>query len=129
MTYQKRLNEIKDNYPFDEWIDNFSADTEDKNDKGIEQYTQENCDATKAIFDYLLGKLYLIGEKASELNKIELFEIIINSLNRLNDEKGLFDFGVSEDLCDLVDEITLVAGLNPEIYANGKGIPDIWREW
>ncbi|WP_409416210.1 hypothetical protein [Flavobacterium sp. PS2] len=129
MIYQKRLNEIKDNYPFDEWIDNFSADTEDKNDKGIEQYTQENCDVIKAIFDYLLGKLCLLGEKASELNKIELFEITINLLNRFNDEKGLFDFGVSEDLCDLVDEITLVAGLNPEIYANGKGISDIWREW
>ncbi|OUL59943.1 hypothetical protein B8T70_22935 [Flavobacterium sp. AJR] len=95
----------------------------------MSQYTQENCDVIKAIFDYLLGKLCLLGEKASELNKIELFEIIINSLNRLNDEKGLFDFGVSEDLCDLVDEITLVAGLNPEIYANGKGISDIWREW
>jgi hypothetical protein len=129
MTYQKKLNKIKDNYPFDEWIDNFSADTEDENDKGIEEYSQENCDAVKAIFDYLLDKLYLLGEKGSEIKKIELFETVIKSLNKLNDEKGLFDFGVSEDLCDLIDEITLVVGLNPENYAKGKGISDIWREW
>ncbi|WP_165571464.1 hypothetical protein [Flavobacterium hydatis] len=51
-----------------------------------------------------------------------LFEVTIKSLYRLNDEKGIIDFGVSEDLCDLIDEITVVAELTLKKYANRKGI-------
>jgi hypothetical protein len=51
---------------------------------------------------------------------MELFEVTIKSLNRLNDEKGIIDFGVSEDLCDLIDEITVVAELTLKNMQTGK---------
>jgi len=52
------------------------------------------------------------------------------SLNELDDKiDGLIETGEREDLCELIDQITIAAGLNPENYADGEGLADEWREW
>jgi hypothetical protein len=44
--YQHKLYETKTYYPFDKWRENYSH--------RLVQYTQENCEATKKIFDDLI---------------------------------------------------------------------------
>jgi len=44
-------------------------------------------------------------------------------------EAGIIETGEREDLCELIDKITIAAGLNPEDYAQGDGLADLWREW
>ena len=108
----------------------FFPDPEDQEIEGMEQYTQENCDAAKSIFDNLISGLKSIGENAPEKEKIKLFQTTVLSLNELDDRiDGLIETGEREDLCELIDQITIAAGLNPENYADGEGLADEWREW
>ncbi|KAA2239540.1 hypothetical protein F0L74_25405 [Chitinophaga agrisoli] len=122
MTYKEQLDATKQYYPFDKWRDGY--------DNGLEQYTAENCNKTKAVFDTLIEKLGALGADAKESDKVELFRTAVLSLNALNDEiGGLIETGEREDLCALIDQITIAAGMNPKDYAGGEGIADEWREW
>jgi hypothetical protein len=129
MTYLDKLNTTKEGYPFEKWREYYPSENNDF--EGMEQYTPENCDKAQQIFDILITKLVEIGEHANKKDKEKLFEIAIIALNTLNDEiEGcLIETGEREDLCELIDNISLSAGLNPEDYANGEGISDEWREW
>lgn len=70
------------------------------------------------------------GETGDKTEKEKYFEDAITSLNELNEEDdSLIETGEREDLCELIDQITIAAGLNPENYADGEGIADLWREW
>lgn len=44
MTYSEKLLKAKDLYPFESWREKFFEDE-------MEQYTEENCNTAKAIFD------------------------------------------------------------------------------
>ncbi|GGH82745.1 hypothetical protein HNQ91_005884 [Filimonas zeae] len=122
MSYKEQLEATKDYYPFENWKESY--------ENGMEQYTTENCDKTKAVFDSLIEHLIALGEKGQEKEKIALFKQAVLSLNDLNEEiSGLIETGERESLCELIDQITVAAGLNPEDYADGGGIADEWREW
>jgi len=122
MDYKAQLEETHKFYPFENWREKYND--------GLEQYTEENCNKTQAIFDMLIAKLVALGQDANEKDKVELFKTAVLSLNKLNDQvEGLIETGEREDLCELIDQITIAAGLNPENYADGEGIADEWRDW
>jgi hypothetical protein len=130
MTYSEQLESTKEYYPFSKWKALFFPDPEDEGSEGQEQYTEENCDAAKMIFDNLIQGLITIGEHAPENEKVALFKIAVESLNDLEEKvEGLIETGEREDLCDLIDQVTIAAGLNPGDYADGEGIADEWRSW
>ena len=123
LSFSEKLTKSKELYPFKYWRENYY-------EYEMEQYTQENCDAAKKIFDDLIGKLIKAGENEEKEKKIKLFEIAIKELNKLSEkEEGLIETGEREDLCKLIDKITIASGLNPTDYADGEGIADLWREW
>ena len=123
LPYASKLNKKKELYPFKRWRENFF-------EYDMEQYTQENCDATEKVFDDLINELIKISENTPEKNKLQLFEKAINKLNILSEkEEALIETGEREDLCELIDQITIASGLNPQDYADGEGISDLWREW
>ncbi|MCI5056181.1 MAG: hypothetical protein MRY83_08735 [Flavobacteriales bacterium] len=117
------LDNTKKLYPFKKWREAYF-------EYDMHQYSEENCAAAEKIFDDLIQGLNQIGMDATEESKVALFEIAINTLNDLNDGiPGFIETGEREDLCDLIDAITKASGLNPEDYADGDGIADLWREW
>lgn len=123
MINEEKLESTKRHYPFEKWKGYSLA---------MEQYTEENCDAAKTIFDNLIIGLKHIGENGQPRAKEELFKIAIEQLNDLNNEVEdgpLIETGEREDLCELIDRITIASGLNPKDYSDGKGIADEWREW
>jgi len=123
LTYSEKLNKTKELYPFTKWRANFF-------EYDMEQYTEENCNEAKSIFDNLISKLIKLGENGNKTEKEKCFEIAIKSLNKLNEkDTDIIETGEREDLCELIDKITLASGLNPKDYAEGEGIADLWREW
>jgi hypothetical protein len=130
MTYTEKLESTKKEYFFKEWIEKSIPD-EDEDFPGMEQYSEENCMRAQKIFDDLLDGLILKGQNAPESEKIALFKICVLALNDLNKEidNGFIETNEREDLCELIDKITIAAGLNPEEYSDGEGLSDEWREW
>lgn len=120
--YQKKLLATKEFYPFDRWRESYND--------GLTQYTKENCEIIKKVFDDLISSLVDLGENGSEVQKKELFKIAIIKTNKLNDEiEGLIETGEREDLCELTDKITIACGLDPNKYGDGEGLASEWREW
>ncbi len=123
LSYPERLTKTKALYPFTKWRQNFT-------DYGMEQYTEENCNTAKSIFDNLIEKLIKLGENGEKKDKEKCFEVAVKALNNLNEkDEGIIETGEREDLCELIDQITIASGLNPKDYAEGEGIADLWREW
>lgn len=122
MTYETNLFQAKEKYPFDEW----KTYAED-----LEQYTEENCEATKHIFDTLLSNLVELGEDAREEDKLQKFQIAVEALNTLNDETdgSLIETGEREQLCEIFNIITVKAGIDPSKYGDGEGPASEWRDW
>ncbi|HEY6162705.1 MAG TPA: hypothetical protein VI112_15860 [Bacteroidia bacterium] len=123
MEYENKLNASKKYYPFDRWRQAFSD--------GLDQYTQENCDKTKKIFDDLIAGLIDLGQEASEEKKIALFKKAILETNELDEQcdHGLIETGEREDLCELTNQITIACGLDPKKYGSGEGLASEWRDW
>jgi hypothetical protein len=129
MSYKENLEATKLYYPFDNWRELFYPNEEDGLD-GMEQYSPENCNKVQHVFDDLIENLIKAGEDASEPLKVIFFKIAVDTLNTLDKQiDGLIETGEREDLCELIDKITLAAGLNPADYGDGEGIADEWREW
>ncbi len=123
LPYKEQLEKAKSFYPFDKWRENF-------HDYEMAQYTEENCAAAENVFNRLINDLKKVGEGGDSTIKLNFFEKAILQLNDLNNrEEGLIETGEREDLCDLIDELTYACGLNPEDYADGYGIADLWRDW
>jgi hypothetical protein len=122
--YAEKLNATKVKYPFAKWRRSFA-------EYGLEQYTEENCNDAKAIFDKLIIDLVALGKQASEEQKVTLFQTAIEDLNALNEEVGedLIETGEREELCELTDAIGIACGLNPKDYGDGEGLASEWREW
>jgi hypothetical protein len=96
-----------------------------------EQYSEENCMKAYKIFDDLVDGLIQKGQNALEKDKVKLFKKCVLALNDLDEELDncFIETTEREDLCELIDKITIAAGLNPEDYADGEGLSDEWREW
>ena len=130
MTYPEKILLNKNLYPFDKWRSYYFKENSSESETGLTQYTEENCSKAQAIMDTLLTGLINLGETAAEPEKVELFRIAVESYNELDDEVGyLIETVEREDLCELLDGITLSVGLNPVNYGGGYGIADEWREW
>ncbi|MEQ7799758.1 hypothetical protein ABDJ41_08075 [Pedobacter sp. ASV1-7] len=123
LTYSEKLIKTKELYPFAKWRKNFF-------EYEMKQYTEKNCNEAKSIFDNLISKLISLDKNGSRTEKEKCFEIAVKSLNKLNEkDQGIIETGEREDLCELIDQITIASGLNPKDYAEGEGISDLWREW
>ena len=59
--YQNKLLATKEFYPFARWRKSYND--------GLTQYTKENCNKTKKVFDDLIASLVEIGQNASEEQK------------------------------------------------------------
>lgn len=128
MTYQEKLQAVKAHYPFEKWSEAFYPDENDIG--GMDQYSPENCEAATVIMDELIADLQAAGENATEQTKLALFEKAVKAYNDLSDEISHFiETGEREDLCEVLDMITVAAGLDPADYADGEGVTDLWREW
>ena len=122
MAYKEQLEATKKYYPFNNWRESYND--------GLKQYTEENCIKAQVIFDTLIQQLIALGQEANEHDKVKLFKTAVLSLNELNDEiEALIETGERESLCELIDQITIAAGMNPKNYADGEGIADEWRDW
>lgn len=120
--YQNKLLATKQAYPFDKWRAQYN--------KGLTQYTNENCHKIKKVFDDLISSLIANGSAATEEQKIQLFKIAILKANQLNEEiDGLIETGEREELCELTNKITEACGLEPSKYGGGEGLASEWREW
>jgi hypothetical protein len=128
MTYEEKLEATKVHYPFNRWSESFFPDENDVG--GMEQYAPENCDGAADIMNELIADLVSAGENAAESEKMQLFEKAVEAYNDMDDEiAGFIEIGERDDLCEIFDIITMAAGLNPEDYADGEGITDLWRRW
>jgi hypothetical protein len=122
MTYSEKLVKTKSLYPFKRWRDSYN--------EGLVQYTEENCNKVKIVFDELIDTLIKIGENASKKERVDLFKNAILALNKLNDKiPALIETGEREDLCELIDQITIACSLDPKEFGDGAGIADEWRDW
>lgn len=120
--YKNKLLATKAFYPFERWRQNYN--------EGLTQYTTENCNKIKKVFDDLITSLVEIGGNAGEEQKKQLFKLAILNTNQLNEEiDGLIETGEREDLCELTDKITIACGLDPHKYGAGEGLASEWREW
>jgi hypothetical protein len=117
--YTDRLNATKTGYPFQRW-----------SKSGLEQYTTKACAAFTDVFDKLIAELGQAGSDASEPAKLAAFEKAVVALNALNEaDESLIETGEREDLCELINTITVAAGLDPSRYGDGEGPASEWREW
>lgn len=117
------LEGCKSHYPFPKWRRN-------NIEHGMQQYTQENCEAIELIFDELIADLKMLPSEASAEDKVILFKYAILATNAMNNRIGGFiETQEREDLCELFDYISIAAGLEPEEFAKGEGIASEWREW
>lgn len=122
MTYADRLNQAKAHYSFKRYHEPFK-------DRLEEQYTQENCDKMQSIFDDLIVDLVAKGDLASESEKVKSFRGAIKVTNKLNDRAGMIETAQREELCELIDIISLAVDLNSKNYGDGYGLVDEWRDW
>jgi hypothetical protein len=117
--YRSKFDAPISSYPFARW-----------QKSGLEQYTPEACAAFTAIFDRLVKGLVRAGEDATEQSKLELLHQAVNDLNALNQkDENLIETGEREELCALVNLVTVACGLDPRKYGDGEGPASEWREW
>lgn len=120
--YTDQILATKQFYPFEHWKTRY--------DNGLTQYTEENCNKTQKAFDELINGLIKIGENASETQKTALFKAAILKTNQLNETiEGLIETEEREELCALINKITLACRLDPKKYGEGEGLAGEWREW
>ncbi len=113
------IAELRAQYPFEQW-----------EDSGMEQYTPQACAAFTAVFDHLLDRLKVLGESATEEQKIAAFQEAIEATNALNEEdESLIETGEREQLCELCNIIATAVGIDPEKYGDGEGPASEWRDW
>lgn len=123
MSFATELKATKEGYPFDRWHEGY--------ENGLEQYTKENCDRARAIFDKLIGDLISLGPDATDKQKLAKFKAAVIALNDLNEEldECFIETGEREELCELCNAICSAAGMDPAKYGDGEGPASEWREW
>jgi len=129
MSYENDFLQIQEKYPFSQW--KTYAEVGEDGEAGLEQYTEENCDAVRKVLDTLISDLVILGQEVSEAEKIQKFQVAVQALNRLNDETdgSLIETGEREELCELFNLIAVKAGIDPGKYGDGEGPASEWRDW
>jgi hypothetical protein len=129
MIYSEKLLATKDSYFFEQWKEMYFG--EEGEDDGMEQYTEENCNRAKEIMDNLIDELINLGENAEEYSKISSFQKAVEDYNELNDEyeNSLIETVEREQLCELLDNIAIVSGIDLNKLEGGNDIAGEWREW
>jgi hypothetical protein len=78
----------------------------------------------------LIADLKVLPNEATVKDKVYLFKYSVLANNtmdaRIND---LIETGQLEDLCELMDQISITIRLKPEEFDNGEGIVSELREW
>jgi hypothetical protein len=121
MTYEEKINENKNSYPFERWRK--SAQEYD-----MEQYTEANCLRAKSIMDELITELITIGEAASTDAKIEAIKNAVLKYNDLSEDvPDLIETGEREDLAEVINSLAVSIGIDLEEFDND--ITQEWREW
>lgn len=89
-----------------------------------------NCEAIEMIFDELIADLKVLPNEATVEDKVYLFKYAVLATNTMDARiDDLIETGEREDLCELMDQISIAARLEPEEFANGEGIASELREW
>jgi len=118
-----KLEECKSEYPFARWRQNGI-------EYDLEDYSQENCEAIEMIFDELIADLKTLPKDATAEDKVLLFKYAVLATNTMDRRiEGFIETGEREELCELMDQISIAAGLEPTEFADGEGIASEWREW
>ena len=118
-----KLEKCKSEYPFARWRLNAKEHC-------MKQYSHENCEAIEMIFDELIADLKVLPDDATAEDKVLLFKYAVLATNAMDARiDGLIETGEREDLCELLDQISIAAGLEPEEFAEGEGIASEWRSW
>jgi hypothetical protein len=118
-SYLSQLNATKDQYPFPQWAES-----------GLEQYTEEACEAFTRIFDTLIEQLAALGATAPATAKLEAFRQAVVAINELYEtDDSLIETSEREELCELCNVIAVAAGMNPKDYGDGEGPASEWRDW
>ena len=120
-SYADRLSRWRNSLPFSDWRTNFQ--------RGLEQYTQANCDQAERILKALVDGLIKVGETAPEAKKVILFKAAVEALNALNAETNMIETGEREELCELFNLIAVDCGIDPSKYGSGEGLASEWRDW
>ena len=120
-SYAGRLDRWRNGLPFSDWRTNF--------ERGLEQYTQANCDRAERILRELVDGLIEVGETAPEARKVSLFKTAVEALNALNAETNIIETGEREELCELFNLIAVDCGIDPSKYGSGEGLASEWRDW
>ena len=78
----------------------------------------------------MIADLKVLPNEATVNDKVYLFKYSVLANNtmdaRIND---LIETGQLEDLCELMDQISITIRLKPEEFDNGEGIVSELREW
>jgi len=118
-----KLEECKYEYPFARWRQNGI-------EYDLEDYSQENREAIEMIFDELIADLKTLPKDATAEDKVLLFKYAVLATNTMDRRiEGFIETGEREELCELMDQISIAAGLEPTEFADGEGIASEWREW
>lgn len=120
--YTEQLLATKQHYPFDFWRKHFQQEL-------LRQWEPAGVDdtnAVQAIFDQLITDLIKLGDAAPEKKKVKR---IIKAVEATNHYAGIIMTDQREELCALIDEITVACGLDPADYAEGAGLADEARDW
>jgi hypothetical protein len=116
--YSQRLVAIKVRYPFARWAKS-----------GLPQYTPRACAAFVTVFDRLIADLSTLGESAPDAKKLDCFRRAVGKLNELNErDTSLIETGEREDLCELLAQIGIAAGMPPSKFPDEEGAAS-GRDW
>lgn len=121
MDYKANLLKVKEEFPFDDW--------KEMGGEIMPQYSDENCDAAKHILSTLISDLIVLGEAATEEDKIKKFQVAVEALNALDEETEIIMTDEREELCELFNVIAIKAGIDPDKYGDGEGPASEWRDW
>jgi hypothetical protein len=89
-----------------------------------------NCEVIEMIFDELIADQKVLPNEATVEDKVYLFKYAVLETNTMDARiDDLIETGEREDLCELMDQISIAARLEPEEFANGEGIASELREW
>lgn len=83
------------------------------------------------ILDDLILQMESSGDSACEEEKLEHFKQAVLAMNRLNDrhDGGLIETVEREDLCETLNAMARIAGIDPTNYGGGEGVASEWRDW
>ena len=82
-----------------------------------------NCKAIEMVFDELIADLKVLPNEATVEDKVYLFKYSVLANNTMDARiDDLIETGEREDLCELMDQISITIRLELEEFAMEKGL-------